>query len=102
MLKLELHKLLNYLLKNAKLRVIVLQIIRKNLSDPGKDIFAYFECYFSQSVIPDLGVLNADFDIVKVRNDLYHNLAFFEYKNGPNDEDKFTAVMSYLYECNYS
>ena len=74
-------KITSLFTKDATLRATVSQIIRTNFSGPGLDIFSYFECYFSRSVIPDLAVLNANYDIVKVRDDLYYNLALYLVHN---------------------
>ena len=82
---------------DATLRPTVGQVIRTKNSNPN--IKEYFKDYFSRSVIPDLKVLNADFNIVKISKKLYANYAYVKFQTSVDDAN-LTAVMSFIWEKN--
>lgn len=82
--------------KDAYLRPTVGQVRRTKKSEPTT-IKSYFRDYFSQSVIPSLSISNTNFHVVKLTDTMYSNYAYVEFKT---DKDKFTAVMSFIFEQN--
>ena len=82
--------------KDARLRPTVGQVIRTKESKPT-EIEAYFRDYFSRSVIPGLSVVNANYDVVKIKSDLYANYAYVKFDTG---EGTITAVMSFIFKRN--
>jgi ribosome-binding factor A len=82
---------------DATLRPTVGQVIRNKNSNPN--IEAYFRDYFSRSVIPNLSVLKADFNIVKLNKDLYANYAYVKFLTS-SDDSSLTAVMSFIWKKN--
>ena len=82
--------------EEARLRPTVGQVIRTKKSAPT-NIESYFRDYFSRSIIPDLQVANANYEIIKIQNDLYQNLAYVKFDTG---KQYITAVMSFIWKKN--
>ena len=80
---------------DGTLRPTVGQVVRTQKSKPTT-IEAYFRDYFSASVIRGLKVVKAEYNIVKIRNDLYANYAYVKFDT--RGENYLTAVMSFIFE----
>jgi len=85
---------------DAILRPTVGQVIRRQTSTP--DIRNYFEAYFSQSIIPDLEVIQKRYRIESLTEDYWLNIAYVQFRTSntlddPPDESKLTAVMTFIF-----
>lgn len=85
--------------RNAFLRPTVGVLIRWQYSNPT-NIRAYFEDHFSSSNLKKLSVVNHDFNITKIADDLMTNIAFvkFNYIDNNGNEVFVTAEMTFTFK----
>lgn len=82
--------------KEAILRSTVGQVVRTKTSTP--DIINYFATYWSRSIIPTLAIKNTKFDVRRLGQNIYVNLAYVQFTSNEGGNPKeITAEMTYIF-----